>query len=80
MRKMCQSQQFVTWDADFCHMEDQSTFCCYYLDSLSHGILQASVTPAQTFAGKKLKTQRLSKMVFFTRTCARNLIYKSMIV
>ena len=42
MRKMCQSQQFVTWR------------------------IQASVTPAQTFAGRKLKTQRSSKMTFFS--------------
>ena len=40
MRKMCQSQQFVTW---------------------LHGI-QASVTPAQTLAGRKLNTQRSSIM------------------
>ena len=57
MRKMCQSQQFVTW---------------------LHGI-QASVTPAQTFAGRKLKTQRSSKMFFFSRTWARN-IYKFVFV
>ena len=57
---MCQSQQFVTWDAGFCHMEDQSTFCRRCHDSLSRGI-QASVTPAQTFVGKKIKAQRSSK-------------------
>ena len=27
MRKMCQSQQFVTWDRGFCHIEDCITFC-----------------------------------------------------
>lgn len=26
MRKMCQSEQFVTWDPGFCHVEDQRTF------------------------------------------------------
>ena len=59
MPEMCQSQQFYTWDANFCHMGDQSTFCWRYHGSLSHGI-QGSVTPAQTFAGKKIKTQRSS--------------------
>ena len=47
MRKMCQSQQFVTWDTG-----------CRLL-SMSHGrskyVIQASVTPAQTFAPQKLK-------------------------
>ena len=60
MRKMCQSQQFVTCDAGFCQMED-------FHDSLSHGI-QASVTPAQTFAGKKLKPSAPRKLFFFIRT------------
>ena len=27
MRKMCQSQQFVTWDRGFCHIEGCITFC-----------------------------------------------------
>ena len=44
MQKMCQSQQFVTWDPSFCH---------------------PSVTPAQTFAGRKLKARRSSMMFFF---------------
>ena len=44
MPKMCQSQQFVTWDPSFCY---------------------PSVTPAQTFAGRKLKTRRSSMMFFF---------------
>ena len=46
MRKMCQSQQFVTWDTGcrLCHMEDQNADQSVYR--------QASVTPAQTFAGK----------------------------
>ena len=45
MQKMCQSQQFVTWDPSFCH---------------------PSVTPAQTFAGRKLKTRRSSMMFSFS--------------
>ena len=40
MQKMCQSQQFVTWDL--------------------------SLTPAQTFAGRKLKAQQSSKMFFYS--------------
>ena len=45
---MCQSQQFDTWDAGCSHMEDQSTVCWRYHDSLSHGI-QDSVTCRRTF-------------------------------
>ena len=45
MQKMCQSQQFVTWDPGFC---------------------RPSVTPAQTFAGRKFKIRRSSMMFFFS--------------
>ena len=43
IQKMCQSQQFVTWDPSFC---------------------QPSVTLAQTFAGRKLKTRLLMMFSF----------------
>ena len=33
---MCQLQQFVTWDARFCHMEDQKVFFADTITTVCH--------------------------------------------
>ena len=60
MRKMCQSQQFVTWDVGFCHMEyaDVFTTVCQMGSKL--------LSPRHKLSQEKIKNPALSQTFFFS--------------